>query len=141
VPGLPAKPVIDIQVSVADLEDEDAYRPAIEVLGWPLRVREPGRRFFRPPAGQPRVVHVHVCQAGSEWERHHLLFAAYLRADPERRDAYGALKADLARRFRTDRIAYTEAKTSFIAETIRLAERDTDAPEIRQDEPAGFCGR
>ena len=63
VPGLLAKPVIDIQVSVADLEDEAGYRPGLESLGWPLRGRDPQRRFFRPPKGQPRADHVPVVQA------------------------------------------------------------------------------
>ena len=53
---MPAKPVVDISVSVPDVEVEAAYRPQIESLGWPLRAREPQHRFFRPPADRPRVV-------------------------------------------------------------------------------------
>ncbi|MGH9199023.1 MAG: GrpB family protein, partial [Acidimicrobiia bacterium] len=60
VPRLPAKPVIDIQVSVRDVEDEESYRDAIESLGWPLRAREQDHRFFRPPSSDERTVHVHV---------------------------------------------------------------------------------
>ena len=103
VPGLPAKPVIDIQVSVRDVTDESGYRPAIESVGWPLRAREPDHRFFRPPASEERSVHVHVCSAGSEWEREHLLFVAFLRAHPEQAAGYGRLKRELARRFGRDR--------------------------------------
>ena len=123
IPGIVAKPIIDVQVSVPDIEDEDAYRPAIESLGWPMRSREPGHRYFRDPSDQPRRVQVHVCQAGSEWERDHLLFRDYLRAHPVRAAQYGELKRALAPVYGTsDRVGYTEAKTPFIRETVRLAE-------------------
>ena len=121
VPGLPAKPVIDIQVAVADLSDEPAYRGPLEALGLALRYREPGWWFFRPPA-PPRTHHVHITEAGSARERLQLLFVAYLRHDPARRDAYAAVKHELAERYRDDRIAYTEAKTEFIRETLEVAE-------------------
>lgn len=118
VPGLPAKPVIDIQVSVADVEIEANYLPAIESLRIPLRAREPGHRYFRPGPSEPRVAHVHVCEAGSRWESDHLLFRDYLRERSLARDAYADLKQGLARRFRDDRLAYNEAKTAFILDTL-----------------------
>jgi GrpB-like predicted nucleotidyltransferase (UPF0157 family) len=121
VPGLLAKPVIDIQVSVCDVEDEASYVPPIEDLGVPLRLREPGHRYFRPAGDQPRAVQIHVCGVGGEWERDHLLFRDYLRADPEARDAYARLKRDLADRYRDDRLAYNEAKTGFILDTLSEA--------------------
>lgn len=123
VPGLAAKAVIDIQVSVADIADEDAYRPAIESLGWPLRIREPHHRFFRSPASENPTVHIHVCGAGSKWERDHLLFVAYLKKHGERALRYAALKQELVARFGTERDAYTDAKDEFIAETLEMAER------------------
>jgi GrpB-like predicted nucleotidyltransferase (UPF0157 family) len=123
VPGLAAKPVIDIQVSVPRVEDEVAYRSAIESIGVGLRMREQGHRYFRPPPPFPRVVQVHVCEAGSSWERDHLLFRDYLRAHPERAVAYAALKHRLAPQFGLDRIGYTLAKEPFIRETLELAER------------------
>ena len=82
VPGLPAKPVIDIQISVADLRDEARYAPQLEAAGVQLRSRDELHRYFRPFPGRPREVHVHVCEAGSTWEREHLLFRDYLRAHP-----------------------------------------------------------
>lgn len=122
VPDMAAKPIIDVQVSVQDIDDEPAFAPAIESLGWRLRVREAGHRFFRSPAGEPRDVHVHVCAVGSERERHHLLFRDYLRAHPKTAQAYAALKRELAERYRNDRWGYTEGKTPFIEETTKLAE-------------------
>lgn len=123
VPGLNAKPTIDIQISVEDVKDEAAYVPAIESTGVMLRMREPGHRYFRPPAGQPRVVQIHVCGIGSKWEADHLLFRDYLREHPEDRDTYATLKLELAEQHRDDRIAYTDAKTRFILTTLDKARR------------------
>jgi GrpB-like predicted nucleotidyltransferase (UPF0157 family) len=123
VPGLPAKPVVDVQVSVRDVDD-DAVTAAVESTGLSLGVAEPGHRFFRhrTEAGETRVVHVHVFAAESDDERRHLLFRDYLRAHAEHRDAYASLKDDLARTHRDDRAAYTSAKAGFVAGTMRLAE-------------------
>jgi GrpB-like predicted nucleotidyltransferase (UPF0157 family) len=121
VPGLAAKPVIDVQVSVADIDEEPSFVPHIEAAGVKMRAREAGHRYFRPPGDAPREVQVHVCAAGSDWERTHVLFRDFLRADAGTRDAYGALKRRLAVRFRDDRIAYNEAKTDFILDAMARA--------------------
>jgi hypothetical protein len=65
VPGLAAKPIVDIQVSVADPGGEPRYVPPLQAIGLVLRSRDELHRFLRPPAGQPREVHVHVCAAGA----------------------------------------------------------------------------
>jgi GrpB-like predicted nucleotidyltransferase (UPF0157 family) len=122
VPGLEAKPIIDIQISVVDVEHEKAYVPAIEALGVSLRFREPGHRYFRPAGGQPRIVQIHVCDAAGEWEREHLLFRDYMRARQEARLAYARLKQDLSDRYGDDRLAYNEGKTGFILDALREAE-------------------
>jgi GrpB-like predicted nucleotidyltransferase (UPF0157 family) len=122
VPGLAAKPVIDIQVSVPDAEDEDAYRDAIERCGFALRYRELGHRYFRPPPGLPRDFQVHVCTIGSKWERDHLLFRDFLRTHAEAARQYESVKSDVAGHHRTDRIAYTDAKGPLIAELLAIAE-------------------
>jgi len=122
VPGLAAKPTIDVQVSVADLDDESRYVAPIEQAGVQLRSRDALHRFFRPFAGQPREVHVHVCQAGSDWECEHLLFRDYLRSHPAARDAYAQVKWEAAAVWPDDRIAYTEAKTGVILDLLEAAE-------------------
>lgn len=122
VPGLSAKPVIDIQISVDDLEDESRYVPQIEALGVQLRNRDPEHRFFRPFSGLPRGVHIHLCAVGSEWERRHLLFRNYLRVDPAARDVYLAAKRSAAEMWSDDRIAYTEAKDDSIRKLTAAAE-------------------
>jgi GrpB-like predicted nucleotidyltransferase (UPF0157 family) len=122
VPGLAAKPTIDVQVSVADLDDEARYVTRIEQVGVQLRSRDALHRFFRPFAGQPREVHVHVCQAGSDWEREHLLFRNFLRSYPAAKDAYAKAKWEAAAVWANDRIAYTEAKTGVILDLLDAAE-------------------
>ncbi len=77
--------------------------------------------MFREPAGQRRATHIHVCAASGEWEPRHLLFRDYLRAHPDRAAQYGELKRVFAERYRTERVAYTEAKSPFIGETLLLA--------------------
>jgi GrpB-like predicted nucleotidyltransferase (UPF0157 family) len=122
VPALPAKPVIDIQVSVEDLDAESGYVPPIEGLGVQLRSRDLEHRYFRPFTRLPRDVHVHVCFLGGEWERRHLLFRDYLRANAAAREAYAISKELAANRWSDDRVAYTEAKDGQIRELMSAAE-------------------
>jgi GrpB-like predicted nucleotidyltransferase (UPF0157 family) len=123
VPGLAAKPVIDLQVAVPRLADEQAYRPAIESIGLPLRARAPDHRFFRPAATAARAVHVHVCEQGSAWERQHILFRDFLRAHPDRREEYAQLKRRLAASVGGDRALYGAEKEDFISGTLEDAEQ------------------
>ena len=118
VPGLEAKPVLDLQVAVPDITDEADYRPGLESLGLVLRQRASDNRFFRPPAGEPRTVHVHVCGSGSAWERDHLHFRDRLRADPTLAASYAALKRGLAAQVGHERFAYNNGKAQFIADAI-----------------------
>ena len=122
VPGLAAKPVIDIQVSVADIADEARYAGPLEPLGLQLSNRDDVHRYFSPIPEQPRELHLHVCQAGSAWERDHLLFRDYLRAHPAAADRYFAGKRAAAVTWRDDRWAYTEAKTDIILDILDDAE-------------------
>ena len=122
VPGLAAKPIVDVQVSVADIADEEAYVPELEGLGVQLRSRDDLHRFFRPFADQPRHVHVHVCPAGSAWEREHLLFRDYLRATPAAQEVYAAAKREAARVWMDDGWAYTDAKADVILDILQEAE-------------------
>ena len=121
VPGLAAKPIIDVQVSVADLADEAAYVAPIETAGVQLRSRDEWHRYFRPFPGVPRDVHVHVCRAGSSWEQEHLVFRDYLRAHAEARDAYSSAKRAAAARWSDDGFAYTDAKTEIILRILANA--------------------
>jgi GrpB-like predicted nucleotidyltransferase (UPF0157 family) len=110
VMGLVAKPIIDIQISVLDVEQEPSYLTALVGAGYRLRVREPGHRMFRTPGLD---VHVHVCAAGSDWERRHLLLRDWLRHSADDREAYAGLKAELQKQ---------RAKTALISEMTARAE-------------------
>lgn len=92
VPGLAAKPIVDIQVSVPDVAHEPSYLQPLVAAGYRLRVREPGHRMFQTAELD---VHIHVCDAGSG--RRHLLLRDWLRTSADDRDAYAALKTELQR--------------------------------------------
>jgi GrpB-like predicted nucleotidyltransferase (UPF0157 family) len=123
IPGLRAKPIIDIQLSVEDVEDEARYVPALKAVGYSLRVREPGHRMLRIAD----VAHVHVCSAGSAWEQRHVLFRDWLRRDSADRDRYGEAKRDLAGRDWETMNHYADAKSDVIAEIMIRAERWSQA--------------
>lgn len=121
VPGLAAKPIIDILVEArtADLSADQIV--AMERLGYEYRGEAgiAGRRFFRK--GQPRSHHVHLFEHGHPEVEKHLLFRDYLRAHPEEAARYATLKRDLAARFGADRAGYTDSKDSFIAKVVERA--------------------
>lgn len=119
VPGLAAKPVVDILVSVADPDDEERFGPALHRAGYEIRVREPGHRMFRTPE---RDVHVHVWRSGSQDEWRHLLFRDWLRRSPTDRRLYEEVKRQLARRDWADMNLYADAKTDVIAEIMGRAD-------------------
>ena len=123
VPGLAAKPIIDLQVSVAAFEPLEAFKQPLERLGHVHRADNPERtkRYFREPPGRRRT-HVHVRRAGSFSEQWALLFRDYLRAHGEVAAEYEAVKRRLAIRFVDDRHGYTDAKVPFMWEVIRRAD-------------------
>jgi len=118
VPGLAAKPIIDVQVSVPDVDDERPYLCRAESTGLVLQLRERGHRFLLPPAAEPRDVHVHICGSGGAWEHDHLLLRDYLRAHPLVCENYAALKKELIARWHHDRKAYGDSKTDFVLDTL-----------------------
>ncbi|HTT93328.1 MAG TPA: GrpB family protein [Solirubrobacterales bacterium] len=123
VPGLAAKPIVDLQVSVAALEPQAAYVQPLERLGYlfvPFAT-SPEYHFFGRPPERPRTHHLHVCLAGSREERRHLAVPDYLRAAPEEAARYAAVKRESARLHPEDRIAYMEGKDAFVAELERRA--------------------
>ena len=123
VPGLAAKPVIDIQVSVASFEPLGAFRLPLEGLGYVFRADNPERtkRYFREAPGARRT-HIHIRLRGHWSEQFALLFRDFLRAHPDASARYAALKRELARRYEHDGQAYTEAKTPFIWAVMRDAD-------------------
>ncbi len=133
VPGLAAKPIIDIQISVASLKPIEAYGRPLALCGYVHRPHEDDAfaPFFHRPASWPHSHHVHVVQAESDEARRPLAFRDYLRAHPESAREYEAFKRDLAVRFVGDdaesREAYASAKSDFVTAIVdrALAEQDS----------------
>ena len=118
VPGLAAKPIIDVLVVVADVAEERSYVPALEDAGFVLRVREAGHRMFRTPG---RDVHIHVCASGDQAIRDYLDLRDWLRVDESDRTRYADVKRDLAQRPWSDMNHYAEAKSDVIQQVLGRA--------------------
>ena len=127
IPGLGAKPVIDIQVSVAALQPVAAYGERLLALGY-VHVPHPDDSFcpffYRPPEW-PHSHHVHVVEAGGAEERRTLAFRDYLRDHSATAREYEHLKQDLATQLERindeSREAYARAKTDFIERIVAVA--------------------
>ncbi len=111
VPGLAAKPIVDVVVVVADITAEEDHVERLVAAGYDLRVREPGHRLVRTPA---RDVHVHVYEHGDPAVEAYLLLRDRLRADPADRDLYERTKRELMTRRWETMDAYADAKTAVI---------------------------
>jgi GrpB-like predicted nucleotidyltransferase (UPF0157 family) len=123
VPGLGAKPVIDIMVGVSRLAEAEGRIAALEAAGYEYvptyETRLPERRYFRKPRLGPRAYHLHcVVKDGEFWIRH-IVFRDYLRAHPEAAAAYYELKRRLA--VRCSKNDYTDAKSTFVKRILASA--------------------
>jgi len=116
VPGLGAKPIIDIMIGLRELAGHARCVAPLQALGYEHKgefgIR--GRHYFRKPVSGPRTHQIHMVEHRSSFWVRHLLFRDYLRAHPEEVHAYYELKVGLAARFGADVEGYTEAKTEFI---------------------------
>lgn len=122
VPGLSAKPIIDMLPVVADIKAVEQFNEPLIALGYePMGENGiPARRFFRK-GGEQRSHHMHVFAAGHPEVARHLRFRDYLRAHPETAAQYAALKRGLAQQFPHDIEGYMAGKDGFIKGVIELA--------------------
>ncbi|WP_101787244.1 GrpB family protein [Nonomuraea indica] len=129
VPGLAAKPVIDIQISVRSLEPLAVYKAPLERLGLVHRANNPEltKRYFREAPGSRRT-HIHVRELGSFSQQLPLLFRDYLRAHPAAAAEFAQAKRRCANQVRDDRQQYVSAKEPFVWDIVRRA--DTWAQNI-----------
>jgi GrpB-like predicted nucleotidyltransferase (UPF0157 family) len=111
VPGLAAKPIVDIVVAVPDITAEEDYLAPLLAAGYTLRVREPGHRLVRTPE---RDVHVHLYGRGDAAIEEYLLLRDHLRRDAADRALYESTKRSLMERGWADMNAYSDAKTEVI---------------------------
>jgi GrpB-like predicted nucleotidyltransferase (UPF0157 family) len=133
VPGLAAKPVIDVQVAVASLAQPSDYAAALAQVGYvhvPLGYVDRVHPFFKRPATWPGTHHVHLCVAGSGEERRHLAFRDYLRTHPDVAAQYVELKRNLAAWHDGTTLEslerYSLSKTSFVTAVLALAQATDD---------------
>lgn len=128
IPGMVAKPVIDIMLGVYSLEEaKQKAVPILESLGYSYWRDDPRKDHLflvkgLPPNG-PRSHHIHIVEpSNSDWDR--LLFRDFLRAHPDEAVRYTELKRDLAERHKQDRDAYTDAKAEYISGVMQLARQE-----------------
>jgi GrpB-like predicted nucleotidyltransferase (UPF0157 family) len=126
VPGLAAKPIVDLQVSVASLQPMDAFREPLRAIGyehfeWLNADGVDDYPYFAKPPEPPRAFHIHVAESGSFHERRHLAFRDWLRAHPEDAAEYERVKRNLAQREWPTMDEYANAKTAFIVTTTAKA--------------------
>jgi len=138
VPGLGAKPIIDIQMSLRDLALVEKCVGPLESIGYEYlgEYGVPGRHFFHKPARKPfaeRTHHLQIVEKGGEEWRKVLLLRDCLRAHPEVAQQYHLLKRALASQFGTDRVGYTEAKTAFVRSVLEKAEMEATTEQNSAD--------
>lgn len=123
VPGLAAKPILDLQLSVAVIAARANYVEPLERLGYLFvpSPESPDFHFFALPQERPRTYHLHVCEAGSEHETRHLAVRDFLRTHPSEAERYAALKRRLAAKHPRDRLSYIEGKDEYVAALERRA--------------------
>lgn len=126
VPGLAAKPIVDVVLEVADSASEEAYVPPLEVAGYYLHIREPDWFEHRLLKRHDRDVNLHVFTAGCAEVDTMLRFRDHLRANAVDRELYEATKRDLAGRQWKYGQQYADAKTAVIREVLARAERAQD---------------
>ena len=127
VPGLAAKPIVDIQISVERLHPIDAYATALGRLGYE-HVPHPDDAFcpyFHRPVGWPHTHHIHVVQLGGAEERRTLAFRDYLRDQSDVAREYEALKRALVLRYEAGHPGFQEAyaagKSAFVEQVVQRA--------------------
>lgn len=126
IPGLAAKPIIDIMIAIYDLADVSKCVAPIENLGYDYLGEHglPERHFFRKPrldGWHKRTHHIHMVLKGSNQWINQVGFRDYLREHPEARQQYEQLKRELAEQYRNDRFGYTDAKQEFVFAILRQA--------------------
>lgn len=128
VPGLCAKPIIDLLLVVADSADEPSYVPALEAAGYKLRVREPDWFEHRLFKGPDIDINLHVFSAGASEIGRMVRFRDWLRANDSDRDNYARVKRSLGQQRWRHVQHYADAKTSIIQEIMdrAIAEKDND---------------
>jgi len=131
VPGLAAKPVIDIDIVIAAESELPLLIDRLTKLGYAYKGEQgiAGRHAFKRPPDMPEH-HLYVCSADNLELSRHLAFRDHLRASPADAEAYGKLKFELAARFGADREGYSQAKSDFVEAMLRKAAGRSSDPSL-----------
>jgi GrpB-like predicted nucleotidyltransferase (UPF0157 family) len=122
VPGLKAKPIIDVMPVVKEINEVDKYNKAMQNIGYEPKGENgiPERRYFQK-GGDNRTHHVHIYQLGNYEIERHLAFRDYLRTHPDSIKNYGELKQQLAHQFPHNIESYIDGKNNLVADIERRA--------------------
>ncbi len=137
IPGLSAKPIIDLLISVERISDAVQFIQPLEKLNYNYWRDNPQKDHFYFVKGLPlaggkgRTHHVHIYQRNHDEIKRRILFRDYLKAHPESLKAYSDLKSTLACQFPDDREAYTTGKTEFVSSILKLAEEEPSFKHLR----------
>ncbi len=126
VPGLCAKPVLDLAIAIKDVSKIMRLVKPLEKIGYEYKGEYglPGRHFF--VRGEPVTHHLHFVESGSDHWRVWLLFRDYLRRHPSEAARYEKFKRAKARKYASDRAAYTGSKSAFVEKMLRKAEAEAE---------------
>jgi len=127
VPGLAAKPRVDMLLAVADSADESSYVPALEAAGYVLRIREPDWYEHRMFNRSDMAVNLHIFSQGCPEIDRMLLFRDWLRSHPSDRQLYEDTKRKLAQQNWKYTQNYADAKSAVVEEIIERARNSTDS--------------
>ena len=145
VPGLCAKPILDIMVSVLSIEKAEKKISGFELCGYRVKSREedpiPGRLFFSKDMNGLRCFHLHVTEADSTFCKEHILFRNILRKNPKTAQAYARLKRRLSKMFPDDRNAYIDGKAKFISGVLfeKFVKPKKSGKRARVDRARSVC--
>ena len=140
IPGLLAKPILDLMPGLVGWEEGEAIVGRMIALGYEYRGENgiPGRRYFVLRQGERTLVHAHAFAIGGENWRRQLAFRDYLRSHPREAARYAALKRRLAEQYSDDRAGYTGAKGAYVRRVEALASGDLDryntGPSLSREE-------
>ncbi|MBN1966463.1 MAG: GrpB family protein [Anaerolineae bacterium] len=132
VPGLRAKPILDILLVVEEFASVEHYQHLLEPLGYRHHFHEDeaDRKFFWK--GVPRTHHLHIAEYATWEHQRHIIFRDYLRSHPEIAKLYEESKRQLAIEFHANRPAYTKGKTAFIKSIVMRAFEEIRDPSLRR---------
>lgn len=126
IPGLKAKPIMDLLVAVKSIDDFDNYTKLLEKLDYAFmrdnRKDQEHVLYVKGPEAK-RTHYLKLCQLDSDFWQEHILFKEYLMSHPEKLKEYEELKVKLAKKYKDDRYKYTKKKEDFIQKVLKLAQK------------------